>query len=79
MNNRGFHGINDHSVTDRFGIITYLGSLPITYYGIFAVLGFILVMIITSIKLRRFYQVSYDPAMIYGVIVFPLGIFAASI
>lgn len=74
-------GMNKFSgKNEDFGIILKIRNFfPITYYGLFAVLGFITVTIIACWKLKKFYQVSYDPAMSFGMIAFPLGIVFASI
>lgn len=74
-----FNGINNYSENNQFGLITRLGQLNITYYGILVVLGFVLAVIVAAIKLKHFYKVSYDPMLVFAVIAFPLGIVGASI
>ncbi|WP_391592219.1 Prolipoprotein diacylglyceryl transferase [[Mycoplasma] cavipharyngis] len=71
----GFNGINGSS----FGLIGHIGSLPVTIYGFLVVSGFIIAVILCSIKLTKFYRVSYDPFLKFAVIAFPLGIVSASI
>ncbi len=62
---------------DSFRIAFIMWDLPIYWYAIFVMLGFLTGLVIACIKLHYVYKISYDLAIYYIFIAIPASIFGA--
>ncbi len=62
---------------DPFRIAFYIADLPIYWYAIFVMLGFLTGLVVACIKAHYFYKISYDLIIYYLFIAIPVSIFGA--
>lgn len=54
-----------------------IGTFSVAWYGIFIFIGFLLAIIFASVKLSKWYKVSYDPFFYFTLIGIPVSILGA--
>ncbi len=62
---------------DPFRVAFYIADLPIYWYAIFVMLGFLTGLVVACIKAHYFYKISYDLIIYYVFIAIPVSIFGA--
>lgn len=69
--------IPTHPWTSDDKIAFHLGSLSISWYGIFVTIGFILAIILVVIKLATWYKIKTDPFYWFCLMAIPVAILGA--
>ena len=64
---------------DADSVAFSIGSLDISWYGIFVTIGFILAIVLVVVKLAAWYKIKTDPFFYFCILGIPVAIFGARI